>query len=70
MEKNDTLHLNKLESPSPKDALCLVVIGPVVLEKKTKIIKVYDNKEEDNDDDGQQTNCDQKSSFEASAQVS
>ena len=29
------LHLNKLESPSPNDAL--VEIGPVVLEKKIKM---------------------------------
>ena len=35
LEKGRALQLNKLESPSPKDALCsLVEIGPVVLEKK------------------------------------
>ena len=36
LEKGVALHLNKLESPSPKEALCknLVEIGPVVLEKK------------------------------------
>ena len=34
LEKGGVLHLNKLESPSPKDALWLVEIGPVVLEKK------------------------------------
>ena len=37
LKKDRALHLNKLESPSPKDALCqlsLVEIGPVVLEKK------------------------------------
>ena len=37
----------------------LVEIGPVVLEKKMKMWKVYDNN--DNDDDGQRTNFDQKS---------
>ena len=37
----------------------LVEIGPVVLEKKMKMWKVYDNN--DNDDDGQRINFDQKS---------
>ena len=41
----------------------LVEIGPVVLEKKMKMWKVYDN------DDGQRTNFDQKSSHELSASV-
>ena len=46
----------------------LVEIGPVVLEKKIKMCQVFDN---DNDnDDGQRTNFDQKSSLESSAQVS
>ena len=45
----------------------LVEIGPVVLEKKMKMGKVYDN---DDNDDGQRTNFDQKSSLEPSAQVS
>ena len=57
----------------------LVEIGPVVLEKKMKMWKVYndnDNNDNDNDDnddddnDGQRTNFDQKSSLEPSAQVS
>ena len=48
-----------------------VEIGPVVLEKKMKMWKVYDNDNNDNDnDDGQRTNFDQKSSLEPSAQVS
>ena len=41
-KKDVALHLNKLESPSPKDALCQVwykLIGPVVLEKK--ILKYF-----------------------------
>ena len=45
----------------------LVEIGPVVLEKKMKMGTIYDN---DNNDDGQRTNIDQKSSLEPSAQVS
>ena len=48
----------------------LVENGPVVLEKKMNMWKVYNNKEDDNDDDGQWTNFDQKNSFEPSAQVS
>ena len=75
MEKGRALHLNKLESPLPIDDLCevwLVEIGPVVLEKKMKMLKVYDNDNNDNNDndDGQRTNFDQKSSLEPSAQVS
>ena len=36
LEKCRALHLNKTESPSPKDALCqiFIKIGPVVLEEK------------------------------------
>ena len=36
LEKGMTFHLNKLEFPPPKDALCQVwfEIGPVVLEEK------------------------------------
>ena len=49
----------------------LVEIGPLVLEKKMKMWKVYDDDDDDNDDnDGQGTNFDQKSSLEPSAQVS
>ena len=48
----------------------LVEIGPVVLEKKMKMWKVYDKDNDANDDDGQRTNLDQKSSPESSAQVS
>ena len=44
----------------------LVEIGPVVLDKKMKMWKVYDN---DNNNDRQQTNFDQKYSLEPSAQV-
>ena len=49
----------------------LIEIGPVVLEKKMKMWKVYeDNDNDDNANDGQRTNFDQKSSLEPSAQVS
>ena len=57
----------------------LVEIGPVVLEKKMKMWKVYDDNYNNNDNDynddndhndGQRTNFDQKSSLEPSAQVS
>ena len=42
LEKGATLHLNKIESPSPKDALCQVwlhEIGPVVLERIFKFLQ-------------------------------
>ena len=42
----------------------LVGVGPVVLEKKMKIWTVYDNDNDDEDNDGQRTNFDQKSSLE------
>ena len=53
----------------------LVEISPVVLEKKMKMWKVYDDDNNDhgndnNNDDGQRTNFDQKSSLEPLAQVS
>ena len=53
-------------------ALSLVKIGRVILEKKKKMWKVYDNNDADDidNDDGQRTNCDQKSLFEPSAQMS
>ena len=42
----------------------LVEIGPVVLEKKIHMWKVYDNDNDGNDDDdGQRTNFDQKCSL-------
>ena len=59
LKKDVVLHLNKQESPSPKDALiqvCMVESGLMVLKRKMKMWKV-DNNDEDN---GRQTNCDQK----------
>ena len=37
------LHLNKYESPSPKNVPSLVEIGPLVLKKTMKKRKVYNN---------------------------
>ena len=39
LEKGGALHLNKLESPSPKNVLCQVwlKLGQVVLQKKMKM---------------------------------
>ena len=51
----------------------LVEIGSVVLKKKMKMWKVYDNDDDTdnaNNADGQRTNFDQKRSLEPSAQVS
>ena len=59
LKKDVVLHLNKQESPSPKDALiqiCMVEIGLMVLKMKMKMWKVDNN----DDDNGRQTNCDQK----------
>ena len=66
------LHLNKLESPFTQECFVpsLVEIGPVVLEKM-KMWKVYNaNDNDDNNNEGQRTNFDQKSSREPLAQVS
>ena len=50
----------------------LVQIGPVVLEKKMKMWKVYENDDDsdNNDDNGQRRNSYQKISLKPSAQVS
>ena len=61
-------HLNKLESLSPKDALCQVWLKLAqwfCMEKKMQVWTVYDNDDNDNNDndnDEQRTNFDQKSS--------
>ena len=52
----------------------LVKIGPVVLEKKMKMYKVYDNandddNNDDHDNDRKRTNSDQKSSLETSSEL-
>ena len=67
--KGMALHLNKLESPSPRDTLCQVWLKlvQVFVEKKSKIGKVYKRK---NRRTYRQTTDDQKSSLELSDQVS
>ena len=40
----------------------LVEIGPVVLEKKKKMLKIYNDDDNEDDLDRQRTHCDQKSS--------
>ena len=118
LEKGGVLHFNKLESPSPKDALCQVWLklaqwflrrrflnfvnvflllshlgkrwSPSFVQtwipftqgcfvpslvgswEEDENVKVYDNHNDANDDndDGQRTNFDHKSSLEPSAQVS
>ena len=42
LDKGLTLHLNKLESSFPKNALSLVEIVKVILKKKVKMWKVYE----------------------------
>ena len=62
LKKERALHLNPFIQgcfvPS------LVEIGPVVLENKLTMWKVYENDDDDNDD-GQRTHFDQKSSLES-----
>ena len=48
----------------------LIEIGLVVLKKNMKMWRVYDNDDINKDNHGQQTNFDQNSSLEPSAQVS
>ena len=48
----------------------LVEIGPVGLKKKMNMWKVHDEDKNNDNDYGQRTNCDQKSSLEPMAQVS
>ena len=66
------LHLKKLEFFFTKECFVpsLVEIGPVVLEKKMKMWKVYDDDNKNNDNNGKQIKCDQKSSLEPLAKVS
>ena len=51
---------------------CLVDIGQVDLEKRRNMWKVYENDDADDndDDDGHWTHCEQESSLEFSGQVS
>ena len=68
-KKGVSLHLNL----NPLHLKCfvpsLVEIGPVVLEKKTEMWKIYAD-HHNNNNDGQLSNFDQRDSLEPSAQVS
>ena len=69
LEKGRALHLNKVESPSPKDALCLV--GLKLVEWFWRRWKVYvNNDNNDSDVDRQRVNFYQTSSIELLTQVS
>ena len=58
LEKGGDLHLNNLTSLTRECFVpSLVEIDPVVLEKKMKLLKVYNNND---NDDGQWINFDQK----------
>ena len=57
LEKERNLHLNKLESPLPKDALCQVWLKLTEwLGDEDKNVKVYNNDDDKKNDDGQRTN--------------
>ena len=66
------LPLRKGHGPSFEQTWIPVIQGCFVpsLEKKMKMRKVYDNNDDNDNDDGQRTNFDRKSSLEPSAQVS
>ena len=74
LEKGGALHLNKLESSSPKDALCQVWFKLAQSFWRRWKCEVYDNvnnnDNDDNEKDWQRTNFDQKISLEPLAQVS
>ena len=71
LEKGGALHLNKLESPSPKDALCQVwlKLAQWFWRRRWKCKKFTDRRT-DRQTDRRRTTGDQKSSLELSAQVS
>ena len=70
LDKGGALHLNDLESRLPKDALCQVWFKSVqwFWRRRWKCEKF--TKTTTDNDDGQRTNFDQKSSLEPLAQVS
>ena len=51
LEKDVVFYLNKSESPSPKDALCEVLVEIVVVEKEMKMWNIY--RQTDGRTDGQ-----------------
>ena len=69
--KGVTLHLNKLESPPPKNALCQawLKLTKWFLRRRLKREK-FTNRQTDRPVDGRQTKSVQKSSLELSAQLS
>ena len=71
LEKGRALHFNKLESPSPKNALCQVwlKLAQWFWRRRWKCEKFTD-RQTDRRTDGRRTTGDQKSSLELSAQVS
>ena len=71
LEKGGALHLNKFESPSPKDALCQVwlKLAQWFWRRRWKCEKFTDRRT-DRQTDRRRTTGDQKSSLELSAQVS
>ena len=77
LKKGGALHINKLEFPLPKDALCQVwlKLAQWFWRRRRKCVcQVFDNNYNNNDNDdynnGQGTDVDQKSSLEPSVQVS
>ena len=75
LEKGWALHLNKLESPSPKDALCQVwlKLAQWFWRRRWKCEKFTDrrtDRQTDRQTDRRRTTGDQKSLLELSAQVS
>jgi hypothetical protein len=74
LEKDVPLHLNKLESPPPKNYLCQVwlKLAKWFWRRSKKNVKVYRQTDGKTDGrpDGRRTTGDQNSSLELSAQVS
>ena len=67
LEKSVALHLNKLEFPTPKDALWqiwLKLAHAMVLKKKMKMWKFYRQTDRRTDGDRRRTTGDQESSLE------
>jgi hypothetical protein len=65
LENANPLHLNKLESPPPKDDLCKVWLQLAPWFWKRRVYRQTDRRA-----DGRRTKGDQNSSLELSAQVS
>ena len=64
------LHLNKLELPSPKNALCQVWLKLPSGSGKDKSVKKFTDRQTGGQTDGRRELGDQKTSLELSAQVS